>query len=214
MKNNNPANFKLRLLASLLDFFIFALILILCVYFAIQKPNLSEAITFFLLLSILVLLNPLVLYSHIIFTHYFGATPGKLLIGLKVTNENGGRLSLKRIFFRQTVGYNFSMLVFGLGYLSVIKDPAKQAWHDKAVGSKVMVTQNLWLLGIIVLIVAIYSGSYFINQSYQTLKTDNPLSAEAKQLWKNYQTSVKEESKEIEIDATLSPTVTLLDTAL
>jgi uncharacterized RDD family membrane protein YckC len=190
---NNPANFALRLLATLLDTFIYILLFILCIYFTVQKPTLSEAISLFLLLTILVLLNPLVLYAHIYLTYYFGATPGKLLTGMKVTDENGGRLTFKRVFFRQTVGYNFSMLLFGLGYVSMVKDPQKQTWHDKAVGSKVIVTQNLWPLGIIATIIVLSFSWFFTSKSFELAQT-GPLGAEVKTLFEKYQTNIREKS--------------------
>lgn len=193
MKNNNPANFKLRFLATLADNLIGLLIFVLCIFYALQQPNLSQAISLLVLLSMLVLLNPIVLYHSILFTHYFGGTPGKLLTGLQVTSENGKPLSFKRILFRQSIGYSFSGLVFGLGFLSVIKDQQKQAWHDKTVGSRVIVVQNLWPLALLTCIVAFSFSFYFGSKSFESA-TRGPLAAEAKSLWQQYQTEIKEEA--------------------
>ncbi len=95
------------------------------------------------------MLSPLGFLHSLLFTHYFGGTVGKLLTGLRVVDNLNQRLNFKRVFFRQTIGYQFSGLVFGLGFLSILKDENKLAWHDKASGSKVIVVKPLWVLSII-----------------------------------------------------------------
>lgn len=193
MKNNKLASFKLRFLAQLIDNLIGLLIFVLCIFYVLQRPSLSQAISLLILLTILILLNPIVLYHSILFTHYFGGSPGKLLTGLQVSDENANRLSFKRILFRQSIGYSFSGLAFGLGFLSVIKDPQKQAWHDKAVGSKVLVVQNLWSLALLTCLVALAFSFYFGSKSFESATT-GPLSTEVKVLWTQYQTDIKDEA--------------------
>ncbi len=195
MKNNNSANFKLRLLASLADLLIQILVFVLCVFFISLQPNLSSAVSTLFLVTILVFLNPLFILELPLFTHYFGGSPGKLLTGLQLTDEKGNRLSFKRIMFRHTIGYSFSWLVFGIGYLSVIKDPQKQAWHDKTVGSKVLVTQNLWPLALLTCIITLSFSTYFGIKSFE-IATNGPLAVEAKSLWQQYQNDIREKKVE------------------
>ncbi len=207
MKNNNPANFKLRFLAQFTDDCIGIAIFMLCIFYVLQQVTLSSAISQLLLFTILIFLNPFVIFNSIILTHYFGGTLGKLLTGLQVTDESGNRLSPKRIFFRQTIGHSFSYLVFGLGYLSVIKDPQKQTWHDKAVGSKVLAAQNLWPLGLITCIIALSFSTYFGVRSFESA-TKGPLAAEAKFMWNEYQTNIeKERSKTKKNNLKPSPSI-------
>lgn len=58
-----------------------------------------------------------------------GQTPGKALLGLAVVRADGGRLRLGAAFVRW-LGYWLSGILF-LGYLWVLADDRRQAWHDK-----------------------------------------------------------------------------------
>lgn len=67
----------------------------------------------------------------ILFWHYRQATPGKMLLSLRIVDaDTGGTMSLG-----QSVGRYFAYLVsiapLGLGLLWVAFDRRKQAWHDK-----------------------------------------------------------------------------------
>ncbi|ANB90811.1 hypothetical protein MOVS_01010 [Moraxella ovis] len=60
-----------------------------------------------------------------------GATPGKMLLGLKVLDaKTGNLLTLGQALLRY-VGYILSSLIFCLGYIWVGFDKKKQGWHDK-----------------------------------------------------------------------------------
>lgn len=144
MRSDN-ANFWLRLLASALDGQLFSIPSVLILAYVASSSNLPELGTRLVIFAAIVfaLFSLLFLYTTLT-TYYWGGTFGKLLTGLRVTGENGKPLSFKRLFFRQTVGYQFSSILFFLGFLSVLKDPNKQGWHDKAVGSRVIVVKNLW----------------------------------------------------------------------
>lgn len=75
----------------------------------------------------------------IILTGRRGQTLGKMALKIKVvkldTGEPPGYLVA---FIREVVGEIISFLVFGLGYLWVIWDKKKQAWHDKIAGTVVV----------------------------------------------------------------------------
>ena len=67
----------------------------------------------------------------ILFWRHRQATPGKILLGLRVVDANtGGPLSLGQGVGRY-FAYFVSTLPFGLGFLWVAFDPRKQGWHDK-----------------------------------------------------------------------------------
>ena len=71
----------------------------------------------------------------------FGQTPGKMLLGLKVIQVSGDRMTLGAAFLRW-VGTLVSGLVLGLGYLWVAFDGRKQGWHDKIAATLVIRTGN------------------------------------------------------------------------
>jgi len=57
------------------------------------------------------------------------ATPGKLALGMKVTDEDGNRLSFQRAAIRALM-YVFVSVFFSLGFLMVWLTPRKQGLHD------------------------------------------------------------------------------------
>lgn len=65
------------------------------------------------------------------------ATLGKKLLGMKVVNEQYGRLSVKDAVIRFLTKY-LSAAVLLLGYIWIIFDPKKQGWHDKIAGTYVI----------------------------------------------------------------------------
>ena len=69
----------------------------------------------------------------------FGATLGKALLGLRVEDENSQNLTYWMSVFRHTVGYTVASLLWGTGFFWIFKDVKRQGWHDKMVGSFVVV---------------------------------------------------------------------------
>lgn len=60
----------------------------------------------------------------------YGATVGKMVMKLKITKENGAKITYADALIRELSSY-LSLAVLGLGYLNVIWDGKKQGWHDK-----------------------------------------------------------------------------------
>jgi uncharacterized RDD family membrane protein YckC len=63
-----------------------------------------------------------------------GQTPGKLLMGLRIERVNGQPLTIRYALLRY-VGYWLSAIPLGLGFLWVLVDDSRQAWHDKLAGT-------------------------------------------------------------------------------
>lgn len=170
------ADFKIRLVASLLDSFIW-LLLVAVLYLSIaSQVNLEQAFAK-VILSLIILFNPLFLFYSILMTHYFGGTLGKLAAGLQVVSEEHKKLSFRRIFFRQTIGYSFSWIFFGLGFYAIVKDPNKQAWHDKTVGSYVVQKNNSLLPGALLTILLLAATIHIFILATQIF-TEGPLNKE------------------------------------
>lgn len=191
----STASFWLRLLAFLNDSFIIMMLHVLFLSFILSRQTLSDATSVFVLYIVALPLNPLLYFQSAILTYYFGGSLGKLLTGLAVTNEDGKPLSLKRIFFRQTLGYRFSTMVFGLGYFSVLTDPKRQAWHDKTIGSLVVVYRPMWIVGMISLIAFVILNGYMIAGAVR-MATTSPLKDEAMGLFAEYQSSMEQDARE------------------
>ena len=68
-----------------------------------------------------------------------GTTPGKMLLGLHVTKENGERAGFFTMLFREVIGkFIISSIVFGLGFLWIVLDKENQGWHDKLMSTYVV----------------------------------------------------------------------------
>ena len=74
----------------------------------------------------------------ILFWLYKQATPGKMLLSMKVVDARTGEpLSLRQSIVRY-LGYFVSTIPFGLGLLWVAFDARKRGWHDRLAGSVVI----------------------------------------------------------------------------
>jgi uncharacterized RDD family membrane protein YckC len=65
------------------------------------------------------------------------ATPGKLLLGLVVTDEFGGRLSFGRALGRAVAKLLPSSALYGLGFYMILASERRQALHDRMAGTLV-----------------------------------------------------------------------------
>lgn len=170
-QDHRPAGFWIRFLAYLLDWAILMLPVSLLALYVTNAASLQD-LFYRLLVSVIIWAIPSTFFYTFFYTSWLvsrmQATPGKYLTGLRVTDNNGHSLSYKRAFFRYTVGYAFSGILFGLGFFSIARDPEKLAWHDKATGSRVIILRPLWLIAILILlaltIVQVFFWSQAINQ--------------------------------------------------
>lgn len=60
----------------------------------------------------------------------YGATVGKMVMGIRIVKENKAKINYSDAMLREIVSY-LSFIVLFIGYLVVIWDPKKQAWHDR-----------------------------------------------------------------------------------
>lgn len=67
---------------------------------------------------------------YVVFTAVYGATPGKMALGLKVVRTDGQPVDWLTAFMREVVGKTLSTLPLLLGYLWAFFHPKRQAWHD------------------------------------------------------------------------------------
>jgi uncharacterized RDD family membrane protein YckC len=59
------------------------------------------------------------------------ATPGKMVLGLRIVDaDSGGPPAVQSLVVRY-IGYLVAALPLGLGFLWVLWDPRRQGWHDK-----------------------------------------------------------------------------------
>lgn len=71
----------------------------------------------------------------------FGATLGKMALGLKVVDENYQPISYGKAALREIVGKWISAIVLYLGFIWIGIDEKKQGWHDKIAKTYVIKTR-------------------------------------------------------------------------
>jgi len=76
------------------------------------------------------------IWAIALFAH--GTTPGKRVLGLEVVHETGQPVGFFIMFVREWIGKWISGLIFGLGFLWILIDKDRQAWHDKFVATYVV----------------------------------------------------------------------------
>jgi len=136
VQSNEPVNleyagFWIRALASIIDTVLLIIVLIplFILIYGIDGLAAEQTSTSPIELFISYVLAPLVV---ILFWYYKSATPGKMMLKLKVINlnESGPKLGVGQSIGRY-VGYYLSSIVLGLGFIWVAFDKKKQGWHDK-----------------------------------------------------------------------------------
>ncbi len=78
---------------------------------------------------------------YILLTAAFGATLGKMALGIAVVDENGQKAGFFKVLIRETIGKIVSGLVLFLGFIWILFDGNRQGWHDKIGGTFVVKTR-------------------------------------------------------------------------
>ena len=127
------AGFVTRLLAYVVDIVVLAGIVALGGWIAVLIDTVFEQMGLDLnadIATIYVFLIPWIFGTYfVVFWSLTGRTIGKWFMGLKVINADGNPPTIGRSFIR-FIGYGVSAIVFWLGYLWVLIDSDRQAWHD------------------------------------------------------------------------------------
>ena len=90
------------------------------------------------IVTILVIVTSALIFLlyDLLFWMLAGQTPGKRFLGVRIVRTDGNRLRWGNAI-RRKVGYWISAILF-LGYLWVIVDNKRQAWHDHLAGTLVV----------------------------------------------------------------------------
>jgi hypothetical protein len=122
------ATFRDRLFAFVLD-----VILVLIAQELLDLTERDSAIFLFLLIY------------HVGFWAWKGTTVGGIICQLRLVRVDGAPLRLVDALVRGLSAI-FSLLVLGIGALWILRDPERQAWHDKIAGTYVVRVPRNWPL--------------------------------------------------------------------
>ena len=75
---------------------------------------------------------------YVLLTGLKGGTVGKMAVGVVVINTDRRPPGLKSAILRETVGKLASTVPLLLGFMTIVWDPEKRAWHDKLAGTRVV----------------------------------------------------------------------------
>lgn len=129
------AGFVTRLMAYLLDIVLLVALIALGGWLFVLVDDfiqsfLAEDVDLIELSVVFVALIPILVISYFVgFWSLTGRTPGKWVLGLRVIGSDGEPPRLGRSFIR-LFGYVVSALALWVGYLWVLVDNDRQAWHD------------------------------------------------------------------------------------
>jgi uncharacterized RDD family membrane protein YckC len=98
------------------------------------------------------------LLYFIFFFSTTGQTVGKAVMGLRVVTIDGKRMGFKRSFLR-TLCYTISLAPLGLGFIWVLGEDRRRAWHDKIAHTYVLYVWD-----------ARYEENFLRNAVYQLTK--------------------------------------------
>jgi uncharacterized RDD family membrane protein YckC len=74
---------------------------------------------------------------YVFFIGWKGATPGKMILKIKVVRPDGQPVGYGRAFLRY-IGYIVSGITLGFGYIMAIWDDEKRALHDRIASTRVI----------------------------------------------------------------------------
>lgn len=131
--NGRSAGFVTRLVAFFIDLVIVSGMVALGGWIAVLADNTLEAFDIDVranLAAVYVVLVPFIIGLYFVMLWSLtGRTFGKSLLGLRVINKDGRPPTIGRSVVR-LLGYAVSAIVFWVGYLWVLIDDERQAWHD------------------------------------------------------------------------------------
>lgn len=142
------ASIKHRFLAGLTDLLLVCVFVLYPLYNLAGSESESEVISRFILLLILYLaVYPLIIpLVNSFLISRLGGTVGKLLTGTTIVDKKEKKLSFWLAFMRNYIGYAVSGSLFFLGFLWIIWDRERRAWHDMIVDSKVIIVEKIGAL--------------------------------------------------------------------
>lgn len=130
-KEHNYAGFWIRFLAAFIDgALLFPYIMFVVIMNSISYPVESVQIAIATEIQGLLITVLYIAYEIIMFAEYKGQTFGYRMTGIRLVMEDGSDITYGKALVRSIATYA-SFPIFLLGYLWIIWDKKKQAWHDK-----------------------------------------------------------------------------------
>jgi len=131
------APFWRRLLATLVDGFIIMVIAIVPMNIILWQiaPGLIPDVNVILNNHNMIIIAMIPYMIQAVYSGYFlsqqnGQTLGKIFLKIRVVKRDGTSITIWEAILRNVIGYQFSSMLFGLGFLWMFADKNAQTWHD------------------------------------------------------------------------------------
>lgn len=173
---NNIAKPGYRLLANLIDLLIFSFLPLLLLFWISASTDLGMVLGRSSTVVVVVVLLYPILYTFLnsFLISFFGGTIGKILTGTKIVSPSGEKIGFWRAFFRNHIGYMVSGVFLWLGFIWVLVDKERRAWHDQIADTYVIIISKwLPLVGVLVLIVMAPVDTFLLNSTIKGLKKNS-----------------------------------------
>jgi uncharacterized RDD family membrane protein YckC len=161
MREREYGSFSLRFFAWMFDQILLWLIPIFLLALVVSSSDSVSRLGLGTLWVVweLVFIQWLLRYLYLIGTFLlFRASLGKMLAGLAIEKEDGTKPNLVDGLMRFVVGYTVSGILWGLGYLWIIKDPKKKGFHDHFAGTVVVKSGPSWPISVFLPILILVAG--------------------------------------------------------
>lgn len=139
--DSEDAGFGLRYGAWMFDFLItlIAIMFFTFILTAVSRQSVVGSNRDLILVAALTLL--LFVANFVVLAGSNGQSAGMRILGIYVVRIDGRPFTIKDAAIRHLIGYPLSAIPFFLGFLWVLWDPRQQGWHDKLVGTVVVMSR-------------------------------------------------------------------------
>lgn len=127
----STANFATRVVSYLIDIAVIWGLSQIVVYPFLNALNLSEGYLFVPYLSTESIVSAVLMVIYfVLMTYYLNQTLGKMVTGIKVKSETGGKLTWSQVIYREIIGRFINNSLFYLPYLAVLFTERRTGIHD------------------------------------------------------------------------------------
>jgi uncharacterized RDD family membrane protein YckC len=181
---HQPASFLARLLATCIDSGIVMLATTASLWHIAQQPTVVDIVAASINALFIVILPASLLYLilKIVALYRYGISPGKWIVGMRVTTLEGNLLTWKRAYFRETITKAVSGMPLALGYFAMLWHPEKLTWHDRLAGSVVEDSMPRPAVGLAVLLGISALNGWLGWQAYQGFVMNTQLMADVQRI--------------------------------
>lgn len=127
----STANFATRVVSYLIDLAVIWGLSQIVVYPFLNALNIADGYLFVPYLSTANIVSAVLMVLYfVLMTYYLNQTLGKMVTGIKVKSETGGKLTWSQVFYREVIGRFINNTLFYLPYLAVPFTERRIGIHD------------------------------------------------------------------------------------